>query len=230
LEAVATGLRALCQAEPTHGYWQRLALQVERTLEKNRPLANQLLETHHWLTRIATCLRYPPRNYVDQPVSGQQVAHEMNQLLAEFQPDRHRQRPQSALRSRLQYLWRSYGEQLLPCYDIPGLPADNLQLETFFNRVRRHQRRISGRKSTRDLNRFGHYLVLFTAESEAELLEHLRKVSIEVYQSHCQQLQKAEKPRQFLCRLHRNPEDTVRKLVSNYLDPAIVLLEGLCSV
>lgn len=118
---MATGLRALCQAEPTHGYWQRLALQVERALEKNRALANQLLETHHWLTKIAACLRYPPRNYTDQPVSGQQVAQEMNQLLAEFQPDRHRQRPQSVLRSRLQYLWHTYGEQLLPCYDIPRL-------------------------------------------------------------------------------------------------------------
>ena len=220
----------MCLAEPTHEYWQRLALQVERTLEKNRSLANKLLKTHNWLTKIAVCLRYPPRNYLDQPVSGQQVAQEMNQLLAEFQPDRHRQRPQSALRSRLQFLWRSYGEQLLPCYDIPGLPADNLQLETFFNQVRRHQRRISGRKSTRDLNRFGHYLVLFTAESEAELLEHLRKVPLEAYQTHRQQLQMAEKPRQFLCCLHRNPEDTVRKLVNNYLKPPVVLLEGLCSV
>jgi predicted unusual protein kinase regulating ubiquinone biosynthesis (AarF/ABC1/UbiB family) len=207
-----------------------LALQVERTLEKNRPLANQLLETHAWLTKIAACLRYPPHSYLDQPISAQQVAQEMDQLLAGFQPDRHRQRPQSALCSRLQHLWRSYGEQLLPCYDIPGLPPDNLQLESFFNRVRRHQRRTSGRKSTRELNRFGHYLVLFTAESEVELLEHLRKVPIEVYQTHRQQLQKAEKPRQFLYRLHRNPEDTVHKLVSNHLNPPIVLLEGLCSV
>jgi hypothetical protein len=230
LAAVAIGLRALCQAEPTHGYWQQLALQVERTLEKNHSLANQLLETHDWLTKIAACLRYPPGNYLDQPVSGQQVAKEMNQLLVEFQPDRHRQRPQSVLRSRLHYLWRSYGGQLLPCYDIPGLPADNLQLETFFNRVRRHQRRISGRKSTRELNRFGHYQVLFTAESEAELLEHLRRVPFEVYQAHCQQLKKAEKPRQFLCRSHRNPGDTVRILVSNYLNPPLMLLEGSCSV
>jgi hypothetical protein len=30
--------------------------------------------------------------------------------------------------------------------------------------------------------------------------------------------------------LHRNPEDTVLKLVSNYFNPAIVLLEGLSSV
>lgn len=220
----------MCSAEPQNEYWQQLAPQVERTLEKNRKLASQLLETHDWLTKIAACLRYPPRSYPDQPVSGQQVAQEMDQLLAGFQPDRKHQRPQSVLRSRLQSLWRSYGEQLLPCYDIPGLPPDNLQLEAFFNHVRRHQRRISGRKSTRELNRLGHYQVLFTAESEAELLEHLRQVPLEVYQAHRQQLQIAERSRQFLFTLHRDPEGTVRKLVSSYLNPPIVQLEGSCSV
>jgi hypothetical protein len=230
LETLAQGLRGLCSAEPQNEYWQQLAQQVERTLEKNRKLASQLLETHDWLTKIAACLRYPPRSYPDQPVSGQQVAQEMDQLLAGFQPDRKHQRPQSVLRSRLQSLWRSYGEQLLPCYDIPGLPPDNLQLEAFFNHVRRHQRRISGRKSTRELNRLGHYQVLFTAESEAELLEHLRQVPLEVYQAHRQQLQIAERSRQFLFTLHRDPEGTVRKLVSSYLNPPIVQLEGSCSV
>lgn len=220
----------MCSAEPQNEYWQQLAQQVERTLEKNRKLASQLLETHDWLTKIAACLRYPPRSYPDQPVSGQQVAQEMDQLLAGFQPDRKHQRPQSVLHNRLQSLWRSYGEQLLPCYDIPGLPPDNLQLEAFFNHVRRHQRRISGRKSTRELNRLGHYQVLFTAESEAELLEHLRQVPLEVYQAHRQQLQIAERSRQFLFTLHRDPEGTVRKLVSSYLNPPIVQLEGSCSV
>ena len=90
------------------------------------------------------------------------------------------------------------GSILLPCYDIPGLPPDNLQLEAFFNQVRRHQRRISGRKSTRDLNRFGHYQVLFTAESEDELLDHLRQVPLEAYQAHRHQLQMAEKPQAIL--------------------------------
>lgn len=230
LEAVATGLRALCQAEPTQGYWQQCARQVERTLAKNRRLANQLLETHDWLTRIAACLRYPFRSYPDRPVNGQQVAQEMDQLLASFQPERRRHCPQRALHDRLEYLWRSYGEQLLPCYDIPGLPPDNLQLEAFFNRVRRNQRRISGRKSTRELNRLGHYQVLFTAESEDELLEHLRQVPLETYQTHHQRLQMAERPRQFLCRFHRNPEDTVCKLVFNYLNPPITLGNGPCSV
>jgi len=220
----------LCQVEPNNAYWQQFAQRVERTLERNRTLADQLLETHDWVIKITACLRYPPRNYLDPPVSGQLVAQEMNQLLAEFQPDRRRQRPQSALRSRLQYLWRSYGEQLLPCYDIPGLPADNLQMESFFNHFRRRQRRISGRKSTRELNRLGHYQVLFTAESEAELLEHLQQVPSEIYQSHRQRLQLAERSRQFLYCLHRDAEGTLHKLVTSYMNPPTALSKDLCSV
>lgn len=220
----------MCQTEPNNAYFQLLAQRVERSLEKNRMLADQLLETHNWVIRVAACLRYPPRNYLDQTVSGQQVAQEMNQLLTEFQPDSRRQRPQSALRSRLQYLWRSYGEQLLPCYDIPGLPPDNLQLESFFNRVRRRQRRISGRKSTRELNRLGHYQVLFIAESEAELLEHLRQVSLDAYQAHRQKLLLAEQPRQFLYRLHRDTEGTMLKLIASYTNSQTARSKSLCSV
>jgi hypothetical protein len=84
-----------------------------------------------------------------------------------------------------------------------------LAVEAFFNRVRRHQRRTSGRKSTRELNRFGSYQVFFTAESQSELLEHLRHVPFEAYQAHHQQLLMAERPQQFLYRLHRDPEGTV---------------------
>jgi hypothetical protein len=43
----------------------------------------------------------------------------------------------------------------LPCYDIVGLPPDNLKLEALFEQLRCHQRRISGRKSTRPLRDFG---------------------------------------------------------------------------
>ena len=46
-------------------------------------------------------------------------------------------------------------------------------LESLFGRLRRHQRRVSGRKSTRELRDFGQYQVLLLAESEEELLEHV---------------------------------------------------------
>ena len=215
LQVIAFHLQKLCATEPHHLYWRQLARQVERVLTKNRAMAAQLAEAHHWLLRIAACLRYPPSREPDPAVSGQQVAQEMHQLLQELQCNHKRYKPLLALKSRWQHLWKSFGQQLLPCYDIPGLPPDNLQLEAFFNRLRRRQRRISGRKTTRDLNRLGHYQALFTAESEAELLEHLRQVPYEAYLVQRQKVQQAETRQRFLQSLHRDPENTLKKLVSH---------------
>lgn len=97
---------------------------------------------------------------------------------------------------------------------------DNLQLESFFNHVRRRRRRIHGRKSTRELNRLGHYLVRSTAESEADLLGHLRQVSLGAYQAHRRKLLMAESLQQFLYCLHRDTQGTMLKLIASYSEPA----------
>jgi hypothetical protein len=89
-------------------------------------------------------------------------------------------------------------------------------LESVFGRLRRHQRRISGRKSTRELRDFGQYQVLFLAESEAELLEQMRQVSLETYRENRRRLEQAEAPRRFLHRLHRNPLRTMRDLINQH--------------
>lgn len=217
LQVIADRLQQLCTADPNNAYWHQLSRQVERTVNMNRVIATQLAEAHQWLLRTAACLRYPPSNKPDQTISGQQVAQEMEQLLQEFQPGPNRQSPQRTLRNRLQYLWNSYGEQLLPCYEISGLPPDNLQLEAFFNRLRRHQRRITGRKTTQELNRLGHYQALFTAESEAELLEHMRQVPLEAYLDHRQKVNQAEEHHRFLHGLHRDPENVLKKLVTKWI-------------
>jgi hypothetical protein len=217
LQVIAERLQELRTTDPDNVYWRQLSRQVRRTVDRNRAIAIHLAEAHYWLLRIAACLRYPPSQGADEAISGEQVAQEMKQLLQEFQPDPKRQKPQHALRSRLQVLWNRCGEQLLPCYDIPGLPPDNLQLEAFFNRLRRHQRRISGRKSTRELNRLGHYQALFTAESEAELLEHLRQVPYKTYLDQRQKVHQAEGHQRFLNGLHRDPENTLQKLVTSWI-------------
>jgi hypothetical protein len=214
LQIIAEHLQVLCTADPDNAYWHQLSRQVERTVEKNRIIAGHLAEAHQWLLRIAACLRYPSANQAERAISGQQVAREMELLLQQFQPDPKHHRPQFALRSRLQSLWNHYGEQLLPCYDIPGLPPDNLRLEAFFNRLRRHQRRISGRKTTRELNRLGHFQALFTAESEAELLEHLRQVPYKTYLDQRQKVHQAEAHQRFLHGLHHDPRYTLQKIVS----------------
>jgi hypothetical protein len=228
LAAIAQALHLVSDIEPETQYLHGLARQVDRALEKNRALAKDLQEAHAWLRRIAGCLRYPSGSSGDTdprveatrrdpgPLTGQQVDREMEALMQQFDPDPKRQPAQTALYRAWHRLWRTWGSELLPCYDIPGLPPDNLHLESLFGRLRRHQRRISGRKTTRELRDFGQYQVLFVAESEEDLLRQLREVSLAEYQAHRRRLAAAEAPRRLLHRLHRDPAGTMRRLIDRH--------------
>jgi hypothetical protein len=227
LETIAKVLHGVLGTPAETAYFQKLIKQVERALAQNRELADGLQEAHTWLRRIAACLRYPPRSYPDfDTVTSQQVAQEMDTLLQQL-----RQQSQAGhyvlktLYSAFDYRWNLYGQALLPCYDIPGLPPDNLQLESLFNRLRCHQRRISGRTSTKELRDFGQYQVLFMAESEQHLLEQLRRAPLSEYYKHRQRLAHAEAPRQFLHRLHRNPSATIQDLLDRYAHRQVELTD-----
>jgi len=217
LAAIAQALSEVSPGEPETDYLQRLKMRVERVVETYRVNAADLKEAHTWLRQIARCLRYPPP---DTPpasaVTGAQVKQEMDALLASFQPDFKRKPAQAALHAVWRRTWQTYGPDLLPCYDIPGLPQDNLRLEAFFGRLRRHQRRVSGRKSTRELRDFGQCQVLFLAENEDELLAQIRQISPQQYRQNRQRLEEAEAPHRLLRRLHRDPLTTMRRLVKQH--------------
>jgi hypothetical protein len=160
-----------------------LSVWVDQALISNRSVASDLSQAHQWLRRIADCLHYPKYsktcndNVTDITDSSNslltsfQVRREMEELLQQFQPEQGQNPVQFALKKKLQRLWDKYGTNLLHCYDIPGLPPDNLKMEAMFSNLRRHQRRISGHKSTVELRDFGQYQVLFLAENEKQLLE-----------------------------------------------------------
>jgi len=223
LEAIDQALANVPADEPETAYLHRIATQVKRAVEKNRTLADDLKQAYQQLHRIADCLGYPQSTLAEddsqpptpQPTS-QQIAQEMQTLMAHFQPDHKRQKAQSALYRAWHRTWHTFGADLLHCYDIPGLPADNLRMEALFGRLRRRQRRINGRKSTSELRNFGHCQVLFLADSRQELLQQMQVVPIDSYLQHRRQLAEAEKPRQFLDRLHRDPLDTVTLLVEQH--------------
>jgi hypothetical protein len=224
LEAIQQALSTLPESLDESGYFQRLQLQVKRTLEKNRHEAHNLAEAHQWLRQIAACLHYPPDNHPDSPsLSSAQIAKNMETLIQSLHPNPRRQRPQSLLLSALRKRWRLHQQELLPCYDIPGLPQDNLQMESLFERLRRRQRRISGRKSTKELRDFGQAQVLFQAESEAALLEQIRQVPLEKYRICRTRLRQAEHPRQFIQRLHHDPSMTMTCLVDQYISRCAIL-------
>lgn len=181
-------------------------------------MAEELEKAHIWFRRIASCLHYPPSSFESQNPTRQQVALEMQGLLREFALDAQGQVIPMALYSGLKYRWGLIGNDLLHCYEIPGLPPDNLHMESLFGRLRRRQRRINGLKSTKALRDFGHCQVLFMAQSQEQLLEQLRSVPISDYQLLRKRLAQAEAPRQFLHRLHRDPVKTMSLLVDSYTE------------
>jgi hypothetical protein len=215
LESIAQALHTMPVAE--NAFFSRLIRQVDRTLESNRQMAETIDQTYAWFLRIAACLRYPPRSYVDVPApTSHQVKKEMEELLQNFAIDACGQVVLLSLYSGLRKRWDLFGDDLLYCFDIPGLPPDNLKVESLFGRLRCHQRRISGRKSTQPLRDFGHYQILFLAESEEQLLEQLRGVPVEDYQEQRKHQAQAEAPRKFLARLHRDPAKTMQDLAEKY--------------
>ena len=224
LAAISQALGEIAYAELETDYLRQLQKRVDQVLETYRINVEDLREAHTWLRRIAACLRYPPAHFTPDPaLTSERVQQEMEELLRSFQPDLKRKPAQAALYGVWQRIWEDYGSDLLPCYDVPGLPPDNLRLEALFGRTRRHQRRISGRKSTRELRDFGQYQVLFLAESEEELLEQIRQVPLEKYRENRRQLEKAEAPRRLLQRLHRDPLRTMRALVAQHAARRAVL-------
>ena len=97
LEGLAQGLRSV-PIEAETAYLHRLAFQVNRVLEKNRRLAQDVAEAHRWLSQMADCLRYPPSSFsLHKPPTGDQVRQEMETLLLTFLPNLHRQPAQAAL-------------------------------------------------------------------------------------------------------------------------------------
>ena len=233
LEGIAQALQAV-PAEDHTAYLLRLASQVNRVVDTNRLLAQDVAAAHAELTQIAACLRYPPSafpasNRAEPLVTSDLVRREMDALLEHFQPDLKRQPAQAALASAWHRLWQTCGPDLLPCYDIRGLPPDNLKLEALFEELRNHQRRISGRKSTRPLRDFGQSQVLFDAQNEAELWQQLQHVPLAEYELQRQRLAKAEEPRQNLSRLHRDPAKAARQIIEQHAARRAELTQALAA-
>ncbi len=104
---------------------------------------------------------------------------------------------------------RRLGDGLYHCYDVPGLPRTDNDLEQFYRRVKTLERRITGHKrSDTFVVRVGGFAVYATAAShatESELLRQLGAVPAEMWQAERATLwanqERQAKMRRF--RLHR---------------------------
>jgi hypothetical protein len=216
LKAIAQGLDQIQGTNPESHYLRLLQTRVAKVLARNRNAADDMERAHQVLSKIADCLHYPPPKsglQLDQKIDSQRVSQEITALIQKTKPDGKIKRAQTGLLKALKKRWELFGEELLFCYDIPGLPQDNLMLESLFGRMRRHQRRISGRKSTRELQDFGQVQLFFTASSHQELLERIQVIPHQAYLFQRNRLAEAELPRQFIHRLHHDPAATISTLV-----------------
>lgn len=96
-------------------------------------------------------------------------------------------------------------------------------MEAMFSHLRRHQRRISGRKSTAELRDFEQYQVLFFAQSEKHLLAQIQQVPITEYKIQRRRLALAEAPRQQKHRLHHDPISVIQGLVHQHQELLSIL-------
>jgi hypothetical protein len=156
------------------------------------------------------------RHYTDLNLTSTTIRHEMEVLVKTHQSTSSQYPVQAALSIGFRRCWTSYGCDLLHCYDIPGLPPDNLRLESIFGKLRNYSRRIAGRKSTRELRDFGQCQILFLVESPEDLLEQMQQVPLATNQAQRESLEKAEAPQRFLRQLHRDTPKTTRKLLSKH--------------
>jgi len=127
----------------------------------------------------------------------------------------------------LRRLWRTWGPDLLHCYDIPALPPDTLRLEGVVGSLHRRQGRSSGVASTRPLRAFGQFQVLFAADTEAELLDQSRTVPYAQYVVHRRCVAEGKAGRQHQWPLHRTPAGTITALLQQHATRRDVLAATL---
>lgn len=97
--------------------------------------------------------------------------------------------PLIAFREHLRALTERYAPGLFHCYDIPGLPRTNNDLESVFGRVRRQTLRTSGpHHAQQRLHEEGAWLLFDLVHSENEQLERLQRVSLDEWREERQRI------------------------------------------
>lgn len=167
----------------------RLRTLIGRAEQRCGERAVELRQAHNWLLEIAR--RLEPSVVVEsgRPPTGAEVRARVETYLddiaaavAKGSISAWLQQPVEHLRTVLLRL----GDGLYHCYDVPGLPRTNNDLEQFYRRVKASERRITGhRRSDTFVVRVGGfavYAVTASETSESELQRQLATVSANDWQ------------------------------------------------
>ncbi len=142
-----------------------------------------LRQAQQWMIDIAHILDAPLPEpgtpiLLGQPPHGARVQQELQDYLTDLQKQSGLSERLVKFRQHLRDITNRWGDDLFVCYDLAGVPPTNNALESRFGRLRRDQRRISGRQfNTATLLDEGPYLVWECGDSEAQVLARLRRVA-----------------------------------------------------
>lgn len=146
---------------------------------------------------------------------GVRVQHQLNRYLLKLQTPRDLPEWLIQFRQHLIDIADRWGEDLFVCYHIPGVPSTNNALESRFGRLRREQRRISGRPfNTATLLDEGPYLVWECGDTEAQVLARLQRVAMNRvdYQRRYHRLCVEQERRRLIYRLQHHHPQVFREL------------------
>ena len=181
-----------------------------------------LRQGQQWMIDIAHTLRVDaPLPDLDMPRpsvranSGAGVQQQLNHYLSQLQKQRRRSEWLMEFRQHLTDITGRWGDDLFVCYDVAGVPPTNNALESRFGRLRRDQRRISGRQfNTATLLDEGPYLIWECGDSEAQVLARLRRVATNRldYQCRYKNLRAEQERRRLIYRLQHHQTQVFREL------------------
>lgn len=185
-----------------------------------------LRQGQQWMIDIAHTLRVDvPLPELDMPTpstrrySGARVQQQLNRYLSQLQKQRRLSEWLMKFRQHLIAITARWGDDLFVCYDIAGVPPTNNALESRFGRLRRDQRRISGRQfNTATLLDEGPYLIWECGDSEAQVLARLRRVATNRvdYQRRYKNLRTEQERRQLIYRLQHHQTQVFRELEAQW--------------
>jgi hypothetical protein len=150
---------------------------------------------------------------------GQRVQRKLHRYLARLQRQHDLPDQLVDFGQHLVDMVARWGDDLFRCYDIVGLSPTNNALESRFGRLRRDQRRITGRQfNTATLLDEGPYLVWECGETETQVLVRLRRVAANRadYQHRYQKLRQERDHRQLAYRLQHQLPQVLRELEAQW--------------
>ena len=154
-----------------------------------------------------------------QAHQGARIQHRLNRYLAKLKKQRGLSEWLMKFRQHLISITGRWGKDLFVCYDVAGVPPTNNALESRFGRLRRDQRRISGRQfNTANLLEEGPYLIWECGDSEAQVLARLRRVAANRvdYQRRYQNLCAEQERRRLTYRLQHHRPEVFRELETQW--------------